>query len=321
MGSSLNAFMENVFFRISWSSSILYFIIYSKKDHIRSKPGTNNVQASPWQRALTIAYVIVLIPLFLSLSDKFQFIKYIMLAGSVMVNISIVYNAFKIPIERDLFSNEFYAIQISFYASFYLTGLAMSLINVSGPSSEPHQIAYIVLKLLQYYFPILFLIMNITIALQRLISRIPKNSKDYAFEPYILPEEHMFSLVSRIRIRVLRLIAIPFAFILDFVFNIPIFIRSLINYFIIKPIYLFYKTTFCPWANKHEKVTDTSIIRSSAKISFILVLMLVYAVVEQNPYFSNAIRDIYGFVSSAIILPIVITDVLTYRESLKHPGE
>lgn len=110
----------------------------------------------------------------------------------------------------------------------------------------------------------------------------------------------------------------PLLFVADFLKNILIAIPYLVLISIGKYIVFAYNSFFiqlCLW--QREK-TDTEIIRFDFKLSLVVVLASVYIVAISEKTFSSEAMDIFNFVSTALILPILLEGLMELRKARQY---
>lgn len=68
------------------------------------------------------------------------------------------------------------------------------------------------------------------------------------------------------------------------------------------------------WAIKHADKTTTIVIKTTLKISAIASLILTHAIFSYDDVLSSAGVDVYMLVASAVIIPIIVSQVLEVRD-------
>lgn len=71
------------------------------------------------------------------------------------------------------------------------------------------------------------------------------------------------------------------------------------------------------WASKHAEKTSTSIVKTTLKISVIVALILTHAIFSYDDVLSQAGVEVYMLVASAVIIPIIVSQVLEARDRSK----
>lgn len=68
------------------------------------------------------------------------------------------------------------------------------------------------------------------------------------------------------------------------------------------------------WAIKHADKTTTLVIKTTLRISAIVSLILTHAIFSYDDVLSDAGVDVYMLIASAVIIPIIVSQVLEARE-------
>ena len=145
--------------------------------------------------------------------------------------------------------------------------------------------------------------------------------KRFAPKPLSIPQKKnglMWNIgnwmVDECKHRPMYYFLLPVLFFIDFVKNILISAPYLLILNTKAYIIYAYNSFFvylCQW-QKEKK--DTEIIRFDFKLSLVLVLTLIYVVIVSEKTHSSEVIDIYSFVSTALILPVLLDGLIGLRK-------
>lgn len=308
-------FFENYIFKISFFSVVL--LIIGRATGVPMPKKSNN-QSSRYGNLIIKSYMYLMLAAFVVISYMNTALSLVLIVGSAIVNIIIIYDAFKNYGEHNLPDNEILALIVSFNVFIYISSKFSDYINGMDASNQISQIVFIAYKVAQYYFVALCIIGNVSIFIKRMLSIIKTNKTKYSFDPYLIPDSRMLCKANTIKSGLLKCLFFPCAYIADMVMGFKKSSITLLRLYIAKPLIMLYRIVIQDWIFSLQNITETYLLRMSSKYSFMLSLLFVYIIVEQGGLFSAEIKGAYSFVSSAIILPIIITDALTYRDKRKR---
>ena len=307
-------FFENYIFK--FSSITLFLLIASRAINIPALKKPENT-SNRYGYLIIYSYMVLLFFVLVLISFINTAFSFAIIFSSAVVNVAIVYDSFKHYGEHNFGDNEIVALFILFNVFFYASINFSNFINNILASSLINQFIFISYKSVQYYFIMLCAFGNILVFIKRVLSLVRVRKQDYNFDPYLLPDSKMLCKAHEIDNKLRRRLFLPVALIADMWCGFGKAVKTMFRLYILKPLIMLYRIIFQDWLISFHDLTETYLFRMSSKYSFMFSLLCVYIVVEQGKLFSTEIASAYGFVSTAIILPIIITDALTYRDKMK----
>lgn len=330
MNESLILVIDNLIDRtylFTSACAIILSVFHSSADAMPQKP-TNLSGGRPsktlFYKCLKILHIVLcwlagLSAILLAIQKQVRWIYVPLMLTALVVNISIVYQCFFGKEDHDFSTSEFNIFNSLIIYRWTYDKIIEKIFTVSTIETRLQEALQLTRTSLDWFLSLFISFSALYMTINTLGKRInPKPIKymNYSQHPFFTIDN--WFVEQKYKNTFTYFLWFPLLFSLDLIKNIVILFTYRLIWFLQRSLALAYNILVISLFNKQKTKKDTAIIRFVVKFSLILALSLVYfsGVIDEN--YSKEVMDIFSYIATVLIIPILLDGLMELRKQQKN---